>query len=279
MGSKTKIEWCDATWNPMISRFPMMTVGRGWDGRAHFMPHKLEQPLHWKKSRRISVCSMGDLFHSSITKEQIASVFAVCASCPQHTFIILTKRARRCADVLGARFGLENFEQTVSRESERSGVIWDARGCNKWLYPSTPENIDLRRQWKWPLPNVWIGVSVEDQETADYRIPKLLEIPAEKRFASVEPMLGHVDFRNLPFGKFGNRILNSFTAGTGSDTPWNLNWVICGAETGTGKRPMDLDWARSLRDQCIEANVPFFFKKDSQENRFLDGKRWEQFPK
>lgn len=117
------------------------------------------------------------------------------------------------------------------------------------------------------FPNAWLGVTAENQKQADARIPVLLQIPAAVRFVSVEPMLGPVNVQDYlrGFGRF-----------YGSTA---LDWIICGAETGPGARPMKLDWARSLRDQCQEAGVPFFFKKDSNGSRLLDGRLWEEYPR
>lgn len=120
------------------------------------------------------------------------------------------------------------------------------------------------RQW-WPS-NVWLGVTAENQACADERVPLLLQVPAAVRFVSVEPMLGRIDVMKY--------LLYPWTSIRGDA----LDWVICGAETGPGKRPMDLDWARRLRDQCAAAGVPYFFKKDSQGQTTLDGREHREFP-
>jgi protein gp37 len=264
MGSKTKIEWWDSTWNPIV---------RCSSGRAYFISsRKLEQPLHWRKPRRIFVCSIIDLFHSSILNEQIASVFAVCALCQQHTFLILTKRPDRV--IKWCKWSVNYFDgmNTIAKSGVISEYI-EKIITERWL----KANVGVH--YRNPFPdNVWIGVSVEDQETADYRIPKLLEIPAKKRFVSVEPMLSQIDIKcRLAC------CCDEFWPGQGhpDECPakGGIDWIICGSETGPGKRPMNLDWARTLRDQCIEANVPFFFKKDSLGRHGIDGQIWEQFPK
>jgi protein gp37 len=258
MGSKTKIEWWDSTWNPIVR----------CSGRACFISsRKLEQPLHWRKPRRIFVCSIIDLFHSSILNEQIASVFAVCALCQQHTFLILTKRPDRV--IKWCKWSVNYFDgmNTIAKSGVISEYI-EKIITERWLKANA--GVHYRN----PFPdNVWIGVSVEDQETADYRIPKLLEIPAEKRFVSVEPIEG-MDLQ------YKRGWLNPFveTDPMLNKTP-RVDWVICGAETRSRKLQMNIDWARSIRDQCIETNVPFFFKADSQGNHSLDGEIWEQFPK
>jgi protein gp37 len=121
-------------------------------------------------------------------------------------------------------------------------------------------------------PHIWLGVTAENQERAAERIPVLLQIPAVVHFVSVEPMLGPVDMdRILLTDPDGNNL-------HGMDVLDVIRWVICGAETGPRKRSMDPAWAVALRDQCIEADVPFFFKRDSDGGRLLDGQKWEQFP-
>lgn len=309
MSSKTKIEWCDSTWNPvvgcskvsagcancyaerMVDRFPHltgMTHGPdpdpvGWNGRAHFMPHKLEQPFHWRRPRKIFVCSIGDLFHYSITDEHIAAVFGVMAACPQHTFIVLTKRPHRA---------LEWFEWVSIQECSETKYRQSTECAFHLLRIAEPEmtgpihcKYGPAPDAQWPLPNVWIGVSIEDQHAADDRVPLLLQIPAEKRFVSAEPLMGPVDLDDL-IAEMGNGWEHHIDALWCEEDPEDcgkfggntLDWVICGAETGPGKRPMDPNWARSLRDQCKAASVPFFFKKDSNGNRELDGVIHEELP-
>ena len=129
-----------------------------------------------------------------------------------------------------------------------------------------------------PISNVHLGVTPEDQKQVDIRIPILLQIPASVRFASIEPMLGPVDIRkHLPYEiDSGGFDPQGFPISLGRRP--GLDWIIVGAETGPGKRPMDLRWARDVRDQCQAAGVPFFFKKDSDGRHTLDGRTWEQFP-
>lgn len=274
------IGWCDTTWNPIVGCSPVSSgcdncyaariasrfrkngeqfagmvtslwpMAPRFSGSISFHPERLEQPFHWRKPRRIFVCSMGDLFHDSVTNDQIAAVFGVIAACPQHTFMILTKRPARALKTFDSNFGLETFEQTVAREASNFGTVWDSRGNNEWLYSSVPQNIKKRRAWSFPLPNLWIGVSVEDQKTADERLWRSLEIPSSHHFVSYEPAISGVDFDFLT---------------------QDFDLIICGSETGPRKRPMDLDWARSVRDQCAAAGVPFWFKKDSDGNETLDG--------
>lgn len=198
-----------------------------FNGTVRFKPERLEKPFKWKKPRRIFVTSMGDLWHKEVTNEQIAAVFNVIAATPYHIYLDLTKRPARRS---------EWFKWV----KENSGHV-----CAK--FPSIKVSIQFCEEW--PPPNYWYGVSVENQRTANERIPVLLQTPASKRFVSLEPCLGPVDLTDIV----------------------TLDFVIVGAETGPGKRPMDLDWARSVRDQCESAGVHFWFKKDSDGNETLDG--------
>lgn len=247
--SKTKIEWADEVWNPMhgcskissgcdncyAERMATNRL-RGRHGytkdnpfRVTMCPEKLEVPFRWKKPRRVFVNSMGDLFHENVPFSFIASVFNVIEANHQHIFILLTKRPARMLEFTKG-FG----------------------------------NLRLL----WPLPNVWLGVSVENQETADERLPLLFDCRATRRIVSCEPLLCEIDMS-----------VSSENAAMCCPicTP-RLDWIICGAETGPGKRTMNLDWARSLRDQCLATGVPFFFKKNSVGDHELDGKIWEEFP-
>lgn len=218
MSDGTKIEWTDATWNP-VTGCAKVSQGckncyaeRDWK-RLSAMPQtvyfgrkftdvathndRLGQPLRWKRPRRIFVNSMSDLFHLDVPDDFIERVFAVMAHAKQHTFQVLTKRPDRMRHV--ARY------------------IADINGR--------------------PLPNVWLGVSVEDQETADERIPILLDTPAAVRWISAEPLLGPINLHE------------------------RLDWVVAGGESGPNARPMHPDWLRSLRDQCNAAGVDFLFKQ------------------
>lgn len=259
----TKIEWADETWNPVTGCTPIspgckncyaQRMARRLAGRHgypeapyHFdvtlHPDRLDQPLKWKKPRMIFVCSMSDLFHDDVPDDFIISVFARMTALREHSFQLLTKRPERMRDF-------------VMRRVPGIGA-WD---------------------------NIWFGVTAENQAAANERIPPLLQIPAV-RFVSVEPMLGSVylipylpeyDYRPT------HEYYRALYPGMG-DQPVKLrdglDQVICGAETGPGKRPMKLDWARSIRDQCQEANVPFFFKCDSKGSRKLDGRLWEELPR
>ena len=254
MGDKSKIEWLDggASWNPITGCTPIsegcancyaktMTETRlrgmfGYDKEDPFKItyhfNKLEQPLKWKKPRKIFVCSMGDLFHKDVPTGLILDIFGVITGADQHTFLILTKRPER----------MKSFIEYINR------------------FRTTP------------LKNVWLGVTAENDRTADERIPILLDTPAAKRFVSVEPMLESVDILHYlpeydyrPTYEYYQKAYPNCGKSPIQIKP-GLDWVICGAETGQNARSMDLKWARDLRDQCAESNVPFFFKKAGPNN-------------
>jgi len=253
MSQNSKIEWTDATWNPVrgcsrvsegcrncyaeriAARFcklpaeyegtfrplgifggfsEMTKAGPRWTGKVALIESKLDEPLHWREPRRIFVNSMSDLFHEALPDEAILRVMKVMERAPQHTYQVLTKRAERMRD-------------------------W----VRKHLYGIMPRYLHL-------------GVSAEDQPTADARIPLLRQTPAAVRFLSLEPLLGPIDVY---------RSAKGFTcAGTddGREHPLRgIDQVIVGGESGPGARPMNPDWVRSIRDQCVAAGVPFFFKQ------------------
>jgi len=259
----TKIEWTNGVWNPVTGcskvsqgckncyaegiakRFFATGYPPNDDGslrtftdvRCH--EDRLDIPLRWKKTRRIFVNSMSDLFHPDVPFGFISKVFAVMGLCSQHTFQVLTKRPERMLEyVLQAKHRSPGFtEASVCMAHKVQGLTADQIASLQFTAGNT-----------WPLPNVWLGVSVEDQKTADERIPLLLQTPAAVRWVSAEPLLGPIEFR----GSWLNPTAQ----------PANpLGWVVVGGESGPGARPMHPDWARSLRDQCQAANVPFFFKQ------------------
>lgn len=204
---------------------------------------RLSAPLNRKKPTRIFVNSMSDLFHEDVPVPFIDQVFAVMAIAKQHTFIILTKRPENMA----AYLNLSRTWMAVNAE------LW--KRCHPVIKGGSPLK----------LPNVYLGVSVEDQKTADQRIPLLLKTPAAIRFVSYEPALGPVDFRRHLVEDFTGDLLN------GPAQHWpGLDWVIVGGESGPKARPMHPGWARNVRDQCQAANVPFFFKQWGEWVRMQD---------
>jgi protein gp37 len=249
----TKIEWTDETWNPVTGctkvspgcdhcyaeRIVERFKGKGAFENVTLNEERLDAPLRWRKPRRVFVNSMSDLFHDSVPDEYIAKVFAVMALSPRHTFQVLTKRHARMRSLLGAH----GFWAQVGLAALDLREIW---------LPAAGVSLDAHA-----LPNVWLGVSVEDQKWADIRVPALLDTPAAVRFLSCEPLLGPVDILH-PYLVPGP---DCACERGGSVCDPTIDWVIAGGESGPGARPMHPDWARSLRDQCLAAGVPYFFKQ------------------
>lgn len=271
---RTSIEWCTDTWNPIrgcsrksrgceecyaeaiAARFSghgqaydglakMTPAGPRWTGEIRLIPETLYLPLRWKKPRRVFVNSMSDLFHEGLPDEAIDRIFAVMALAPRHTYQVLTKRPERMQQYLSSG----NRRALVQEAVEH---IRPSRPPQHW-YHIADAALSVN---PWPLKNVWLGVSVENQAAADERIPLLLQTPAAVRFVSVEPLLGHVD---LAEGGHGPLFVTDLPDGRRT----GLHWVICGGESGPRARPMDPSWARSMRDQCTAAGVSFFMKQGS----------------
>ncbi|AMO36703.1 DUF5131 family protein [Thauera humireducens] len=245
MGDNTGIEWTDATWNPVtgcakvsqgckhcyaerdwvrLQHLPAYAGREFTDVRTH--ADRLDQPLRWRRPRRIFVNSMSDLFHPDVSDEFIEEVFAVMALAKQNVFQVLTKRPDRMR------------EHPIFSHS--GTCLWvGVRQAAERLFGVDPGPMDKA------LPNVWLGVSVEDQAAADERIPLLLDTPAAVRWISAEPLLASINLAE--HGLHGG--------------PGQLDWVVVGGESGPKARPMHPAWARSLRDQCAAAGVPFLFKQ------------------
>lgn len=251
-----------------------------WTGKVNIHQPDLVKPLKAKKPTVYFVNSMSDLFHEAVPFTFIDQVFAVMALTPQHTYQILTKRADRMAEYFKSREDAEQMEEAACEIAtdnaellhvlerakiqgqwetfltskilphvKEAGWLWDT-----WTDGEGNKDSDFIYEGAWPLPNVWLGVSVEDQKAADERIPYLLQTPAAVRFLSCEPLLGPVDL-----GLYGTAPKDW---GIGYKAYYQLlHWVIVGGESGSGARPMHPDWARSLRDQCAAADVSFFFKQ------------------
>ncbi|SDC30295.1 protein gp37 [Sphingomonas sp. YR710] len=302
----SKIEWTGETWNPIVGCslespgcklcYAMRDAYRKqfhpnakiaakyegvatnvnghivWTGRLNFSEDALSIPLRKRKPTTWFVNSMSDLFHPDVTDEQIDRVFAVMTMTPHHTYQVLTKRSERMRDYL------TTFEDRPEQFGEALAKIVLAAGLAR------DEGIAALDAMHWPLPNVWLGVSVEDQRRADERIPNLLATPAAVRFLSMEPLLGPVDLNSSLGGTrwiggqrgcAGSPERNgAMHHGTGApDCPRHLHhhhddrcqpgldWIIVGGESGPGARPMHPDWARKIRDDCSAANVPMFFKQ------------------
>jgi protein gp37 len=239
MSLNTKIEWTDATWNPIrgctkispgcahcyaetfAERFrgvPGHPYQQGFDLRL--MPEKLSEPLRWTSSRMVFVNSMSDLFHEDVGVEYIERVCRVMVEATRHTFQVLTKRSERMRELLRGRLHF------AARE-----------------------------------PHIWFGVSVENRHHGLPRIEHLRESPAGLRMLSVEPLLEDLGPLDLS----------------------GIGWVILGGESGPKARPLHIDWVRSVRDQCLAAGVPFFFKqwggvRKNKAGRELDGRTHDEVP-
>lgn len=317
MADNTKIEWTDATVNAVNgctvhspgctncyamrlagtrlkhhpSRVGLTQPGKAgpvWTGEVRLNERQLVEPLRWKRPHRIFWNAHGDLFHDNVPDEWIDRVFAVCALTPQHTHQILTKRSRRTREYLCTR-----------------GDDWMIR----WPDANPPGSLPISRHeqrlamqgkgWpdailrpKFPLPNVWLGVSVEDQQRADERIPDLLATPAAVRFISAEPLLGQLNLNHI-HEEFDGGLLHTWESALDGKRfdPWTdfesdtmlpgypkLDWVIVGGESGPGARDMDPDWARSIRDQCANAGVAFFMKQMARGAPIPDDLMIRQWP-
>jgi protein gp37 len=270
MGSTTKIEWTERTWNPSSGCSKISagcdncyaeTIAERFRGHAAFpkgfdvqLRHeKVNDPLTWRKPARVFVNSMSDLFHQDIDAAWIADIFAVMAAARKHTFQLLTKRHARMRHLLND----PAFVDQVRSRALGKGLPAD--------------------QWQWPLANVWLGVSVEDQRWADIRIPALLHTPAAVRFLSCEPLLGPVDLTRLPYRGDCDYVIDALAGRYGIRDPresfrfgmaglGTIDWVISGGESGRNARPAHPDWFRSLRDQCTSARVAYFHKQNGEWN-------------
>lgn len=330
MADRSNIEWTDASWNP-ISGCVKVSPGCAYcyaervtkrfggkpflPGKAEIKlrPDRIDAPLHWKKPRLVFVNSMSDLFHEDVPDSFIAQIFAVMASAQQHTFQVLTKRPERMHDFITG-----NGVRLTGNAGSEMGL----------RAPRPPE-----LPW-WPLRNVWLGVSAENQRWLDARVPLLLNTPAAVRFVSLEPLLGPIDLRARP-----DKRMCLHCGGLSDDpheghpyrTDGGLDWVICGGESGGPEKrrlvepccrkgspfpprqiehgeyrpyetvcdaynrrecdarndwrpkPEVLAWVRSLRDQCVAAGVPYFFKqfggpRPTSGGRQLDGRIWDEMP-
>ena len=319
MGDKTGIAWTDATWNALAGctyaspgclhcyartlhdrRYLAWKRGRFADAPAQYrkpfkevqlLPERLEIPLHWKKPRRVFVNSVSDLFHEDVPFEFVAEVFGVMAACSQHTFQVLTKRPERMLKFFAWLDQKAEFAKRVFPDDSLDWRRWHCiraaavrrlgSGLIDGAFPG------------WPLPNVWLGTSVEDQPNADDRLPSLVQVTAAVIFVSYEPALGPVDWSNWLVcpnceGEGGVDSGGTYPWGEPAFLPCDghqrrIDWLICGGESGPKYRPFDLDWARQARDQCVAANVPYFFKQvggltPKSGGDLLDGQTWHQFP-
>lgn len=280
MSDKSAIEWTDATWNPVrgcekispgckhcyaetfAERFrgvPGHPYEQGFDVRL--VPEALDLPLRWWKPRTIFVNSMSDLFQDGVPDSYIAACFGVMCAASRHTFQLLTKRAER----------MRTWREWLERESrgqplgllhvETAPLLGDRGREDEEGLDANDRAMEELLDADWPASNVWLGVSVEDRKYGLPRVEELRQIAAAVRFLSIEPLLedlGALDLRGI-------------------------DWVIVGGESGLGARPMQVEWVRSIRDQCLSARVPFFFKqwggiRKKVAGRLLDGRTWNEMP-
>ncbi|HJP89044.1 MAG TPA: phage Gp37/Gp68 family protein [Candidatus Limnocylindrales bacterium] len=274
MSDKSAIEWTDATWNPttgcdrvspgcancyaldLAARLKRMgqagyqndgdpkTSGPGF--ALTLQPHRLEVPFRWSQSRRVFVDSMSDLFHEKVPDEYLDRVFAVMALTPQHSFQVLTKRPKR----------LQEYVNSIAPHGGRRDAFQRELALRR-LANRIPNDVEVT----WPIPNVWLGTSVENAHWK-VRIDELRKAPAAVRFLSCEPLLGDLGEVNLA----------------------GIDWVIAGGESGIKHRPVKAEWIRTLRDQSAVAGVAFLFKQwggrtSKSGGRTLDGQTHDQYPR
>jgi len=300
------VEWTDATWNPIrgcsrvsegcrecyAEKIAARFSGPGqpyhglavhtrsgearWTGKVALIESALDLPLRWRRSRRIFVNSMSDLFHEAVPDEWIAAIFGVMLRARQHTFQILTKRPERMA----------RWCQTATPHDCIAALAVTAPSAFRQPFGGDEAS---RVGREWPAPHIWLGISAEDQKTWDDRVELLGRTPAAMRWVSAEPLLGELD------------VGNAFDPPPDGSPYGRVDWLVVGGESGGlveralverkpcacchGWRPKDqaLAWVRSLRDQCVAVGVPFFFKQwggptPKAGGRALDGRTWEEVP-
>lgn len=332
----TNIEWADRVWNPiagcsivspgctncyamkMAHRIEGMNAALGrrnhyaglttkskagavWTGKVAVAADNIFlAPLSWKKPARVFANSMADLFHEDVPDDVIDRAFAVMALCPHLTFMVLTKRAARMRQYWGGPSG--NTSPTGFRCPRLNHVLNVADHMSRRDHPAAFSALAANVQQiakAGHFPNVWLGVSTEDQARADERIPDLLATPAAVRFLSCEPLLGPVDLLKWfdptgaccggePEFRCDNCPADAEWRFSGQCTAESLNeprldWVIVGSESGPRSRPCDINWVRAIKDQCVSAGTAFFWKQHAANGRKittpeLDGRRWMEMP-
>jgi protein gp37 len=273
MGDKTAIQWTDATWNPIrgcrrvsagcencyaekvANRFSgegkpyegLVTLKGRWNGKVMKVPHMLDQPLRWTKPRLVFVNSMSDLFFEALDFEYIAACFAIMAASPEHTFQVLTKRpeqAQKFFAWLGHAPWLRAFEalERIAPEAHKRAL----KVCRT-----------IAHEGEWPLPNVWLGISAEDQETAVKRVRTLRRLPAAVHWISQEPQIGPINYRPevfewQPVGQDEDGVAVILQP---------IRWIVIGGESGAGARPFDIEWARQTLRETDKTECSVFIKQ------------------
>lgn len=312
MAATTAIDWTDATPNPLTHRCTKVapeclncyaeTLTNRWEGRGAFTsgpprvkPGKLLEPWKDKRMReayRKFLASMSDPFHGKISLEDQALLFAMMAADRFSVYQVLTKRAGiMCSRLNSPQFTRQVRVQLLTLER----MARDTRRLTPWRRTMLEDINAVRQAWTWPLPNVWIGVSAGTRQTADRLIPKLVRTPAATRFLSCEPLLERVDLTEWIAPDRAITGPHPSAGGDNGDEGMRrprarrtgreqlVHWVIAGGESGGHHRPLDLDDARALRDQCFANDVPFWFKQvggltHNAGGDLLDGRRWKQLP-
>jgi len=311
VGEKTNIEYLDSTWNPMkgcasgasshqsvgckncwarrvASRFFRpgeafhgLTVDSQWTGDIKLYPHELIKPVRWKRPRRVGVNFMGDMFCENADWRDQAAVFGAMLMSPQHQFLVLTKNP----------VGIAHFVDHLSspliagwlEEQAIDTELLPAELCVEIARRKTAEKrFDYRKLVNKTLfpKNVWVGTSVENQPMADKRIKDLLSVQACHRWISVEPLLGAVNIDHAMYGDAdgSGRGMSVFGCTDGFGCEAFIDFVVVGGESGPGYRPMDLAWARALRDECGQAGVAFFFKQTAGKGPIPEDMQVQQLP-
>lgn len=293
MTQSTKIQWTEKNWNPVrgcrrvsegcrncyaekqAGRFcgagqsydgivERTKKGPRWTGEGKFMADKLDEPLRLRKPSMIFVNSMSDLFFEEFTFSQIAAVFGVMAAASKHTFQVLTKRPERALEFFewleGRADDMAELYPSDSADWRRGNVI-RAAALNAVHHKKLTEVVT-----RWPLPNVWLGVSAENQDTANARVPLLLEMPAEVRFVSAEPLLGPINFTAIDdegteidalSGDWRDASYFHYHDGVGAP----IDWIIAGGESGPGARACEEWWIKTIVEQGYHEHVPIFVKQ------------------
>lgn len=314
----SNIEWTEKTWNPVTGctrasagcdncyavtmthrlagmgqteKYGGLTVlnnkgDRHCNGVIKCHEDVLSIPLKRKKPTMWFVNSMSDLFHKDVPFEFIDKVFAVMALCPHHTFQILTKRPERMAEYLNDAKPSDPTDPTNPSPYTRFHAMYETAVFAGLSSKHPSPRMGGWGAIEWPLPNVWLGTTVENQEAADKRIPHLLRCPAAVRFLSCEPLIAPVDLLNVAMPRRHGGLPHYVNALQGVDysidppthtaSAPRINWVIVGGESGKGARPCDVDWIRSIVQQCQAADVPCFVKQLGARPRigYYDWLRW-----